>query len=69
MPLQGAVRASNYGLIRHTLLEHVARRRLTNVPTLTLRNSESLDFHYVAVPELLDALIDAFEAGRKYEAR
>jgi hypothetical protein len=38
---------------------------MCHVPTLETQNSDSLDFHDVAVWGLRDALIAAYEAGRE----
>jgi len=43
-------------------LERIARETL-NLETLKTRNSDSLDFHDVAVWRLRDALEAAFQAG------
>lgn len=40
-------------------------RRVLRVPTLEARNMDSLDFHEVGVLALKDALMKAFEAGRR----
>ena len=45
------------------LLAGIARREL-RVPTLDVRNSDSLDFHEVCVTALLHALRRAYRAGR-----
>ena len=47
-----------------TQLASVAKRIL-NIPTLETRNSDSLDFHEVAVWQLLAALRLAYRMGRK----
>lgn len=51
------------------LLEAIARRAL-DIPTLTTRNSDQLDFHDVSVWSISDALQQAyaagFEAGQKH---
>ena len=44
------------------LLEEIAKKHL-NLETLETRNSDSLDFHDVAVWSLKDALQEAYEAG------
>ncbi|MDZ7920773.1 DUF6900 domain-containing protein [Rhodoferax sp.] len=44
-------------------LEHIARRRLS-MDSLETRRSDRLDFHEVAVWNILAALQDAFEAGQ-----
>ena len=38
---------------------------MCQVPTLETQNSDSLDFHDVAVWDLRDALVAAYEAGRE----
>lgn len=43
-------------------LERIARETL-NIETLKARNSDSLDFHEVAVWRLKDALEAAYQAG------
>lgn len=45
-------------------LEEIARQQL-GIPTLETRNSDSDDFHEVAVWGLLNALGAAYEAGRR----
>ena len=52
---------------RDALILEIARRRLF-VETLETRNSDSLDFHDVAVWAIRDALAEAFEAGRRVGA-
>jgi len=49
---------------RGALILEIARRRFF-VETLETRNSDSLDFHDVAVWAIRDALAEAFEAGRR----
>ena len=49
---------------RDTLILDIARRRFF-LETLETRNSDSLDFHDVAVWAIRDALAEAFEAGRR----
>ena len=44
------------------LLTEIAKKHL-NLETLKTRNSDSLDFHDVAVWSLKDALQEAYEAG------
>ena len=44
------------------LLTEIAKKHL-NLETLETRNSDSLDFHDVAVWSLKDALQEAYEAG------
>lgn len=44
------------------LLTEIAKKHL-NIETLETRNSDSLDFHDVAVWSLKDALQEAYEAG------
>ena len=44
------------------LLTDIAKKHL-NIETLETRNSDSLDFHDVAVWSLKDALQEAYEAG------
>ena len=46
------------------LLTEIAKKHL-NLETLKTRNSDSLDFHDVAVWSLKDALQEAYEAGLK----
>jgi hypothetical protein len=46
------------------LLAELARQHL-HIETLETRNSDSLDFHDVAVWAVRDALAAAYEAGRK----
>lgn len=46
------------------LLTEIAKKHL-NLETLETRNSDSLDFHDVAVWSLKDALQEAYEAGLK----
>lgn len=45
-------------------LGEIAKKHL-NLETLETRNSDSLDFHDVAVWSLKDALQEAYEAGLK----
>jgi len=45
-----------------TVIEDIARANL-GVPTLAMRNSDSLDFHDVAVWQLRAALEAAYRAG------
>ena len=45
-----------------TLLNNIAAKHF-NIETLETRNSDSLDFHDVAVWSIKDALKDAFVAG------
>ena len=49
---------------RDALILEIAQRRFF-LETLETRNSDSLDFHDVAVWAIRDALTDAFEAGRR----
>ena len=49
---------------RDTLILDIARRRFF-LETLETRNSDSLDFHDVAVWAIRDALAEAIEAGRR----
>lgn len=44
------------------LLTEIAKKHL-NLETLETRNSDSLDFHEVAVWAIKDALQEAYEAG------
>ena len=44
------------------LLTEIAKKHL-NLETLETRNSDSLDFHDVAVWAIKDALQEAYEAG------
>ncbi len=46
------------------LLTEIAKKHL-NLETLETRNSDSLDFHDVAVWSLKKALQEAYEAGKK----
>ena len=46
------------------LLTEIAKKHL-NLETLETRNSDSLDFHDVAVWAIKDALQDAYEAGKQ----
>jgi len=46
------------------LLTEIAKKHL-NLETLEIRNSDSLDFHDVAVWSLKEALQEAYEAGVK----
>lgn len=46
------------------LLTEIAKKHL-NLETLETRNSDSLDFHDVAVWSLKEALQEAYEAGLK----
>ncbi len=46
------------------LLAEIAKKHL-NLETLETRNSDSLDFHDVAVWPLKEALQEAYEAGLK----
>ena len=46
------------------LLTEIAKNHL-NLETLETRNSDSLDFHDVAVWAIKDALQDAYEAGKQ----
>lgn len=46
-------------------LQEIAKQHL-NIPTLETRNSDSDDFHEVAVWTLLTALGLAYEAGREH---
>lgn len=46
------------------LLTEIAKKHL-NLETLETRNSDSLDFHYVAVWSLKEVLQEAYEAGLK----
>ncbi|NCT08443.1 MAG: hypothetical protein GW769_17045 [Alphaproteobacteria bacterium] len=46
------------------LLTEIAKKHL-NLETLETRNSDSLDFHDVAVWAIKDALQEAYEAGVK----
>ena len=45
------------------LLTEIAKKHL-NLETLETRNSDSLDFHDVAVWSLKEALQEAYEAGK-----
>lgn len=45
--------------------DEIARKNLVDVPTLKTRKSDSLDFHEVSVWSIKDALLAAFELGRK----
>ena len=47
------------------LLTEIAKKHL-NLETLETRNSDSLDFHDVAVWSLKDALQEAYEAGHQH---
>jgi len=47
------------------LLTEIAKKHL-NLETLETRNSDSLDFHDVAVWSLKDALQKAYEAGHQH---
>jgi hypothetical protein len=49
---------------RDALIREIAQRRFF-LETLETRNSDSLDFHDVAVWAIRDALAEAFEAGRR----
>jgi hypothetical protein len=49
---------------RDALILEIAQRRFF-LETLETRNSDSLDFHDVAVWAIRDALAEAFEAGRR----
>ena len=49
---------------RDALILKIAQRRFF-VETLETRNSDSLDFHDVAVRAIRDALAEAYEAGRR----
>jgi hypothetical protein len=49
---------------RAALILEIARRRFF-LETLETRNSDSLDFHDVAIWAIRDALTEAFEAGRR----
>lgn len=44
------------------ILEQIARDHLS-IPTLHARNSDSLDFHVLAVRSISEALRAAYEAG------
>ena len=46
------------------LLTEIAKKHL-NLETLETRNSDSLDFHDVAVWAIKDALQEAYEAGKQ----
>ena len=46
------------------LLTKIAKKHL-NLETLETRNSDSLDFHDVAVWAIKDALQEAYEAGKQ----
>lgn len=50
------------------LIESIAKEHFANVETLETRNSDSLDFHDVAVWEIKEALKLAFFAGVHYGA-
>jgi hypothetical protein len=52
---------------RDALILEIAQRRFF-LETLQARNSDSLDFHDVAVWAIRDALTEAFEAGRRVGA-
>ena len=45
-------------------LEQIARSNIAGIATLRTQNSDSLDFHDIAVWELMDALEAAYELGR-----
>jgi hypothetical protein len=45
------------------LLEKIAQKHFYGVETLETQNSDSLDFHDVAVWSIRSALEDAFKAG------
>mgnify|MGYP001244426699 CR=1 FL=1 len=47
------------------LLVEIAKKHL-NLETLETRNSDSLDFHDVAVWSLKEALQEAYEAGHQH---
>ena len=47
-----------------TILETIAREEL-QIPTLQERKMDALDFHEVCVWGLKEALLAAYEAGRK----
>lgn len=53
---------------RDQLLQRIAAEHLF-VETLQTRNSDRLDFYDVSVWGIRQALIDAFEAGRKASAK
>ena len=46
-------------------LTKIATKNFSNVETLETRNSDSLDFHDIAVWDLKKALEEAYEAGRQ----
>ena len=46
------------------LLLEIAQKHFPNIETLETRNSDGLDFHYVAVWAIRSALEAAYEAGR-----
>jgi hypothetical protein len=48
------------------LIEMIAKEQFTSVETLETRNSDSLDFHDVAVWQIKEALKIAFFAGVRY---
>ena len=49
---------------RDALILEIAQRRLS-LETLEARNSDRLDFHDVDVWAIRDALVEAFDAGRR----
>jgi len=44
-------------------LTKIARKNFPNVPTLKVRNSDSLDFHDIFVGSIEDALLEAYQLG------
>lgn len=48
------------------LLTEIAKSHLS-IETLEIRNSDSLDFHDVAVWAIKDALQEAYEAGKAHK--
>ena len=46
------------------LLLEIAQKHFPSIETLETRNSDGLDFHYVAVWAIRSALEAAYEAGR-----
>ena len=48
----------------HSHISEIAKKHL-NLETLETRNSDSLDFHDVAVWAIKDALQEAYEAGKQ----
>ena len=50
-------------MTKNKIFADIAKRRL-GIKTLRTRNSDSLDFHDVAVWQIKDALEEAFQAGK-----